>query len=134
MNLYEMKAFFLGKRSRHDLTEEEVHRHRGKAVHFTHDGTEYDFTAEEVDQMLGVCKQCKWYQMRIKALEIPWSTPNMPDKRVLLVHSIETQDGPSTRRRLRRITLRSQELDHALTTCGTFVDGITWSWLIRDEH
>ena len=99
MHLSDMKAFFLGKRGRHDLAEEAVPR-----IHVTHDGTEYDFTAEEVDQMLGVCKQCKWYQMRIKALEIPWSTPNMPDKRVLLVHSIEKHDGPSTRRRLRRIT------------------------------
>ena len=99
MNLSDMTAFFLGTRGRHDWAEEAVPR-----IHFTHDGTEYDVTAEEVDHMLGVCKQCKWYPMRIKALEIQWSTPNMPDKRVLRVHSIEQHDGPSTRRRLRRMT------------------------------
>ena len=60
-----MKAFFLGKRSRHDLTEEEVHRIQGKAVHFTHGGKDFSFTAEQVNKMLGVCKQCKLYQMRI---------------------------------------------------------------------
>eukprot|EP00505_MAST-04D_sp_SCG-Rhode-Island_P003313 Stramenopile-MAST_4_protein_3313 len=49
-----MKAFFLGKRGRHDLAEEAVPR-----IHFTHDGKEYDFTAEEVDQMLGVCKPAR---------------------------------------------------------------------------
>ena len=100
-----MKAFFLGKRSRHDLTEEEVHRHRGKAVHFTHGGEDYSFTAEEVDKMLGVCKQCKLYQMRIKALEIQLNTPKM---------------------------LLRKELDGVLMTYGTFVDDITWSWLIRE--
>ena len=91
-----MKAFFLGKRSRHDLTEEEVHRHRGKAVHFTHDGKEYSFTAEEVDNMLGVCKQCKLNQMRIKALEIQLNTPKMPDKRVLIVDHIQKHYCPQS--------------------------------------
>ena len=126
-----MKAFFLGKRSRHDLTEEEVHRIQGKAVHFTHDGKEYSFTAEEVDKMLGVCKQCKLYQMRIKALEIQLNTPKMPDKRVLVVDYIQKHYCPSTRRRLSRIALR-KELDAALMTHGTFVDDITWTWLIRE--
>ena len=132
MILYEMKAFFLGKRSRHDLTEEEVHRHRGKAVHFTHDGKEYSFSAEEVDKMLGVCKQCKLYQMRIKALEIQLNTPMMPDKRVLIVDHIQKHYCPSTRRLLSRIALR-KKLDGVLMTYGTFVDDTTWSWLIR-EH
>ena len=132
MILYEMKAFFLGKRSRHDLNEEEVHRIQGKAVHFTHDGKEYSFSAEEVDKMLGVCKQCKLYQMRIKALEIQLNAPKMPDKHVLVVHYIEKNYCPSTRRLLSRIALR-KELDAALMTYGTFVDDITWSWLIR-EH
>ena len=127
-----MKAFFLGKRSRHDLTEEEIHRHRGKAVHFTHDGKEYSFSAEEVDKMLGVCKQCKLYLMRIKALEIQLNTPKMPDKHVLVVDYIQKHYCPSTRRRLSRIALR-KELDAALMTHGTFVDDITWTWLIR-EH
>lgn len=126
-----MKAFFLGKRSRHDLTEEEVHKHLGKAVHFTHDGKEYSFSAEEVDKMLGVCTQCKLYQMRIKALELQLSTPKMPDKRVLIVDYIQKHYCPSTRRMLSRIALRA-ELDAALMTYGTCVDDVTWSWLIRD--
>ena len=83
-----MKAFFLGKRTRHDLTEEEVHRIQGKAVHFTHGGKDFSFTAEQVDKMLGVCTQCKLYQMRIKALEVQLNTPKMPDKRVLVVDYI----------------------------------------------
>ncbi len=132
MNLYEMKAFFLGKRTRHDLTEEEVHRIQGKAVHFTHDGNEYDFTAEQVDKMLGVCTQCKLYQMRIKALEIQLNTPKMPDKHVLVVDYIQKHYCPSTRRLLSRIALRN-ELDGVLMTYGTFVDDTTWSWVIR-EH
>ena len=132
MILYEMKAFFLGIRSRHDLTEEEVHRIQGKAVHFTHGGKEYSFTAEEVDKMLGVCKQCQWYQMQIKALEIQLNTPKMPDKCVLIVDYIQKHYCPSTRRLLSRITLR-KELDGVLMTYGTFVDDTTWSWLIR-EH
>jgi len=127
-----MKAFFLGKRTRHDLTDEEVHKHRGKAVHFTHDGKEYSFSAEEVDKMLGVCKQCKRYQMRIKALEIQLNTPKMPDKHVLVVDYIQKHYCPSTRRLLSRIALR-KELDGVLKTYGTFVDDITWTWLIR-EH
>ena len=127
-----MKAFFLGKRSRHDLTEEEVHKHLGKAVHFTHDGKEYDFTSQEVDNMLGVCTQCKLYQMHIKALEIQLNTPRMPDKCVLVVNYIQKHYCPSTHRLLSRIALR-KELDGVLMTYGTFVDDTTWSWLIR-EH
>ena len=126
-----MKAFFLGKRSRHDLTDEEVHRIQGKAVHFTHNGKKYDYTAEEVDKMLGVCTQCKLYQMRIKALEIQLNTPKMPDKRVLIVDHIQKHYCPSTRRLLSRIVLRN-ELDGILMTYGTCVDDVTWSWLIRD--
>ena len=125
-----MKAFFLGKRTRHDLTDEEVHKHRGKAVHFTHDGKEYSFSAEEVDKMLGVCKQCQLYQMRIKALEIQLNTPKMPDKHVLVVDYIQKHYCPSTRRLLSRIALR-KELDGVLMTYGTCLDDITWTWLIR---
>lgn len=132
MILYEMKAFFLGIRSRHDLTEEEVHRIQGKSVHFTHDGKDFSFTAEQVDKMLGVCKQCKLYQMRIKALEVQLNTPKMPDKRVLIVDHIQKHYCPSTRRLLSRIALR-KELDTVMKTFGTCVDDITWSWLIR-EH
>ena len=126
-----MKAFFLGKRTRHDLTEEEVHRIQSKAVHFTHGGKEYSFTADEVDKMLDVCTQCKLYQMRIKALEIQLNTPKMPDKCVLVVDYIQKHYCPSTRRMLSRIALRA-ELDAALMTYGTCVDDVTWSWLIRD--
>ena len=125
-----MKAFFLGRRSRHDLTEEEVHRIQGKAVHFTHEGKEYSFTAEEVDKMLGVCTQCKLYQMRIKALEIQLNTPKMPDKRVLIVDYIQKHYCPSTHRLLSRVALR-KELDGVLMTYGTCLDDITWTWLIR---
>ena len=82
--------------------------------------------------MLGVCKQCKLYQMRIKALEIQLNTPKMPDKHVLVVDYIQKHYCPSTRRLLSRIVLRN-ELDGFLITYGTFMDDTTWSWLIR-EH
>ncbi len=127
-----MKAFFLGKRSRHDLSEEEIHRIKGKAVKFTDNGNEYSFSAEEVDQMLVECKQCKLYQMRIKALEIQLQQPEVPDKRVLIVDYIQKQYCPSVHRLLSRIALR-KELDTFLMAYGVCVDDGCWSWLIK-EH
>ena len=59
------------------------------------------------------------------------NTPKMPDKRVLVVHYIQKHYCPSARRLLSRIALR-KELDAALMTYGTFVDDITWSWVIRE--